>query len=95
MHRTVVFSVLHRCSDGSVCMLREFVECTAGGSRALRLAFTSVDLDGNGQLDYYELCEALKVNVESRFCISKQLITKSRRSISLLTKKNAANYSYR
>jgi Ca2+-binding EF-hand superfamily protein len=35
----------------------------AGGSRALRQAFTSVDLDGNGQLDYYELCEALKVGL--------------------------------
>ena len=33
----------------------------AGGSRALRKAFTDVDLDGNGQLDYYELCQALKV----------------------------------
>lgn len=35
----------------------------SGGSRALRQAFTSVDLDGNGQLDYHELCEALKVNI--------------------------------
>jgi hypothetical protein len=33
----------------------------AGGSRALRKAFSDVDLDGNGQLDYYELCQALKV----------------------------------
>jgi hypothetical protein len=32
-----------------------------GGSRALRKAFSDVDLDGNGQLDYYELCQALKV----------------------------------
>jgi Ca2+-binding EF-hand superfamily protein len=34
----------------------------AGGSRALRKAFSEVDLDGNGHLDYYELCQALKVN---------------------------------
>ena len=34
----------------------------AGGSRALRKAFSDVDLDGNGHLDYYELCQALKVN---------------------------------
>jgi hypothetical protein len=33
-----------------------------GGSRALRKAFSDVDLNGNGQLDYYELCQALKVN---------------------------------
>jgi Ca2+-binding EF-hand superfamily protein len=33
----------------------------AGGSRALRKAFSDVDLDGNGHLDYYELCQALKV----------------------------------
>jgi hypothetical protein len=37
-----------------------------GGSRALRKAFSDVDLDGNGHLDYYELCQALKVKIFSQ-----------------------------
>ena len=50
-------------NDGFFCISYGFLwSMFLGGSRALRKAFSDVDLDGNGQLDYYELGQALKVN---------------------------------